>query len=442
VPSPFVFPTITRRRLASGLLVLAARHGEMPVATATLVLRAGGTREPPGREGLAHLTAEALDTGTARHDGNALAWAFERLGVELETSASWDALVLRVHGPLARFEPALALLAEVARAPTFPHDEVERLRDEQAAAILQHRTEPRALASDMAARFLYAPGTRYAHPLLGELASVRSLDREAVTMLHAEAFAPDGAALTVAGALDSEAALAMAERHFGGWTGTAAAPPTVAARPRVDRTTLFLVDRPGAVQSELRIGHPSVGRSHPDHAALLVMNTLLGGAFTSRLNLNLRERHGFTYGARSSFAFRRDGGPFIVSTAVGTHVTARAVEEILHELRRLRDDGAQDDEVARARDYLIGSQPLELQTANALAGRLVELFVHDLPDDHFRHQREAIAAVRTEDVLRVAREHLHPERLAIVVVAAADAVREPLTALGAGPVEEHAVEDA
>ena len=188
------------------------------------------------------------------------------------------------------------------------------------------------------------------------------------------------------------------------------------------------------------MGDVGLERSHRDYFPVQVMNSLLGGAFTSRLNMSLRERHGFTYGVRSGFGFRRRPGPFIIQTAVATDVTTRAIEETLREVHRLRDEAAPADEVAAARDYLAGTLPLELQTTEQLAARLADLVIYDLPDDYFDRYRERILAVTPAEVQRVAREHLRPERLAIVVVGDAEAIVPALETLGVGPVHVQAAE--
>jgi zinc protease len=432
---PFAFPKIERRQLENGLAVLAARHGRLPLVTVGLVVDAGAAGDPERKAGLAHLTANALETGTRTRTAEQVAWEFEHLGTEFVAEASWDATVLRLTVPRERLEPALALFADVVRHPVFPEEQVDRLREEQLAELLQRRKEPRALANDMAAHFIFAPDVPYARPLIGTTASVSGLGREDVEAFYRAHYLPNASGLLLVGDIDADTALALADRHFGDWP---AGQPTVSefeVIPGVDTTTVFIVDRPGSVQSEIRIGDVGVARQHADYFPLLVMNTILGGAFTSRLNLSLRERHGFTYGAHSGFAFRRRPGPFIVEAAVASEVTARAVQEALREIRLLRDEGATAEEVAAARDYLSGILPLRLQTTDQLTARLADLLIYGLPDDYFERYRERIAAVTPEDVHRVAREHLRIDRLTIVVVGDAGAIAKELEALGVGPVE-------
>src|SRR5690606_4326053 len=274
-------------------------------------------------------------------------------------------------------------------------------------------------------------------PLIGTTASVEGLSRDDVEALYAAHYLPNAASLLFVGDIDGRTAHDLAERYFGDWP---AGQPTVAefeVVPGIETATVFVVDRPGSVQSEIRIGDVGVARRHEDYFPVLVMNTILGGAFTSRLNLSPRERHGFTYGARSAFGFRRQPGPFVVQVAVATDVTARAVEEALKEMRALRDDGATAEEVAAARDYLRGVLPLQLQTTDQLAARLADLVIYDLPDDYFDRYRDRINEVTVDDVRRVAREHLRIDRLAIIVVSDAREIAAGLEALGIGDVQVH-----
>lgn len=437
---PFALPAVHRGALENGLAVLAARHGDMPLVTAQLVLEAGAARERASRSGLAYLTANTLDAGASGRSGAELAWEFEKLGVELEADALWDATLVRATTPARLLEPTLDLLADVVMRPTFPDTEVRRLRDEQASEILQRRKEPRALASDMAARLFYGEASPYGHPIIGIDTEVAALTRSDVEIFHRATYTPRGAALMLVGDVDVDGAPALARRCFGDWSGADASPVTLPGLRPAGGTKIFVVDRPDAVQSEIRVVQHGIARTHPDYFALQVMNTLLGGAFTSRLNLSLREKHGFTYGVRSGFAFRRVPGPFSISTAVGTEVTAPAVREILREVDLLRDSGAQEDEVERARDFLSGILPLEWQTTDQLAERLADVAIFDLPDDYFQTYRARIAGVAKADVDRVAREYLDTAHQAIVVIGSAEAIAGPLAELDRGPVETHPLE--
>lgn len=437
---PYAFPTVTRHRLSNGLTVLHAHQGQVPVVGLRFVVAAGAAAEPVDRAGLARLTASALDAGTQLRDGPALALELERIGIELGTSAGWDAVDLEATVPSSRLGPALALIAEIARRAAFAPSEVERIRGEQLGQILLRRTEPRALADDAALRFLFAPDTRYARPLVGTRSAVEALDADALRGFRDRLFVPSNCALVIVGDLDADTALAGAEKHFGDWDGSGHEPAEPVVRPYAETSAVHIVRRPDAVQSEIRVGHTSVARGHPANVPLEVMNAILGGMFTSRLNLNLREQHGFTYGVRSGFTFRRTGGAFLTSTAVATDVTARAVEEVIAEITRMHESGVTEDELTTARDYLTGVMPLELQTAGEVADALTELFVYGLPDDwHARHRAE-IAAVSSEAIAEAAHRHLRPDAAAIVVVGDPDAITDGLVALEAGDVHTHEAE--
>jgi zinc protease len=436
---PYQFPAITRERLAGddSPEFIFASHGDLPLVTAQVVCAGGAAAEAAHQAGIAHLTADALSTGTATRDVEALAWELESLGVDLETGASWDAATASVTVHAERLDPALALLSEIVRQPAFPEDQFARVRDEQLADILQRRKEPRALADDAAARFIFRDDVPYGRPLIGLESTVGELGAADLAAFHAAHYRGGGAALILTGSVDPGIARELADRHFGDWRGSPSAEPAFEVAPRVAETTVFIVDRPGSVQSEIRLGHVGVERLHPDYFPLLVMNTILGGAFTSRLNMSLRERHGFTYGARSSFSLRRRPGPFSVDVAVATDVTARAVQEALREIHSLREDGPTDRELTSARDYLRGVLPLRLQTTAALASRIAELFVFHLPEDYFQHYRSRIADVGREDVHRVARQAVRPDQLAVVIAGDAAQVEGPIRELGLGPVEIH-----
>jgi predicted Zn-dependent peptidase len=434
---PYDVPEPVRATLPNGLTVVAAKHVTTPLVTFRVVLDAGSIREPAQQAGLASLAIESLDTGAAGRTGDELAWEFERLGVELESEAGYDASMLGATVAVARLGPALERVAEVVRSPDFPEAEVDRLRGEQLAEILQRRKEPRALANDMILRFLYDPSHAYGRPPLGLPERVRDLTRDRAASFHREWVRPGRSALILVGAMTPEDMIAEVERRFGDWAAQGGRAPDPPAAVSPDRTAIHLVNRTGAVQSEIRVAHGGVDRRHPDYYALRLMNSILGGAFTSRLNLSLRERHGFTYGVRSGFAFRRAPGPFVIQTAVATEVTVRALEEIVKEIRLMHDSAATPAEVDDARDYLAGIVPLEFQTTEQVSARFADLVLHDLPDDYYSHHRAGFEAVTTDDVARVARAHLMPDSLTVCIAGDASAIRDDLAALGLGEIRVH-----
>jgi zinc protease len=386
---------------------------------------------------LAGLTADALEGGTRRRSGTALAEALEAVGADVSVHASWDGTVASLSCLADRLPEGFDLLAEMVLAPAFAVSEVERARDQALARIRHRAKDPSALAHDRAAALFYAEGEPYGRPVGGTEASIQPRVAPELAAYAREAYRPRGGGLVVAGDVDPDEVQALADRILAGWQGAPPARSEASGAPRTRERTVHVVHRPGAVQSELRIGHPGVARSTPDYAALVVGNAILGGTFTSRLNLNLRETRGFTYGVRSSFAFRRGPGPFSVRTSVDTEVTAEAVHEAVGEVERYAADGPTPAEVDAARDYVAGVFPLRLETSAQIAGRVAELLVHDLPDDAWTRYREEIRAVDVTSARDAIARHVRPAELTIVVVGDADRIREPLATLDLAPVQVH-----
>jgi zinc protease len=433
-PRDYRFPFFERVSLDNGLGVIVAPVHKLPVVTAALVLDAGAASEPAGAEGVAQLAARALLEGTRRRDGNAVGEQFERWGAAVGASADWDATVMSMTVLAPRLADALALFAEVALEPAFPERELARLKAERLADLLQLQTEPRGLADEMFTRFLYEPASRYASPEHGAAPVVKALDRDAVERFYQARYRPRGATLILAGDIRVADGVALAQRLFGAWEGDTAAVPPVNDRPARDARAVHIVRKEDAPQSEIRIGHVGLPRQHPDYFPALILNGLLGGLFSSRINLNLREVHAYTYGAHSSFEWRRGAGPFVVSTAVKSDVTAAAAKEILLEIARIRADPVSEDELTLATSYLDGVFPIRYETTESIALALGGLVVYGLPADYFDSYRANIRRVAAIDVLHAADRHLHPDRLQLVVVGDAAEIAAPLAALEAGPV--------
>jgi zinc protease len=444
-PSPirsFDFPEVRRLSLSNGLQLQVARVSRLPLVSTVLVLPTAEAAVDERRAGLAVLCADALEGGTELHTANELAEALESIGAALDTHAGWDATTVSLTCLPDRLPRALELLGEIVRDATFPEPEVTRARDQRLARIRQRAMDPSALANDRAVRLFYADGVPYGRPVAGTVQSVAALDREAVREFARTACRPGGSGFVMAGDVDEREAAAMLETHLAGWLGTSPPRPNVLATARFRQRTVHVVHRPGSVQSEIRVGHPGVPRSHADYFPLIVANTIFGGAFTSRLNLNLRERHGFTYGVRSSFAFRRSSGPFAVSTSVGRESTAAAVKEILSETQVFAREGPSAAEVEAARDYVAGVFPLRLETTAQIAGHLAESLIFGLPDDQQARFREHVRNVSVEAARDAAARHIRPAEATVVVVGDADVVRAPLEALDLGSLQVHADEES
>jgi zinc protease len=433
-PRPYRFPRFETRILSNGLRLMVAPMPAYPVVTTLAVVEAGATRDPRDLEGLAQLVTRALSEGTRDMDALALTTRLEMLGTTLDTGADWDSAIVQLTALASRVEDAMAVLAEVLRHPAFPEHELERLRAERRADLAQLRTEPRGLSDVFFSRLLYEPASRFARMAGGDERSIERLTREAVVEYHATYYRPDATALMMVGDIDVEQAVRMASTHFGNWSGKA--PPVVEppAAQRHPEPRVHLVHKADAPQSEVRVGHVAIPRFHPDYFPVVVMNAILGGLFSSRLNLNLREEHAYTYGAHSAFDWRRAASPFEVSTAVETAVTADALREIVREFTRIREEPVSDAELSLATSYLVGVFPIRFETTAEVAGGLANVEIFRLPSNYFDTYRDRVRAVTSEDVLRVAQTHLDPSRLQVVVVGDANAIRESVAGLGLGPI--------
>ncbi|HUF75959.1 MAG TPA: pitrilysin family protein [Longimicrobiales bacterium] len=431
----FAFPEVERRALSSGLDLRVARLPRLPVVSVRLFMRSGEAALTDARAGLAVVTADALEGGTKKRSGSELAEALEGIGARFGSHGGWEGTSADVYCLADRLPEALALLAEAVREPAFPEAEVERARDQQIAELRQRLMDPGALADDVALTRYFAEGVPYARPVDGTLESLTSVTRADLSGWAAANYRPAGGGLIVAGDVGPAEVQAMAEEHLGGWTGPPAEAAAFTVAPASRERRVLVVHRPGSVQSEIRVGHVGVERTTPDYFALSIVNMVLGGTFTSRLNLNLRERHGFTYGVRSRFSMRSRPGPFEISTAVGNEVTAPAVREILHELERLAEGGPTSDEVAAARDFAAGVFGLQLETAGQVASRVTQLVVYGFPDAYFDEYRTRLRAVTAEAAAEAAGRHMRPAEAQVCVVGDAGEVVAPLEALGVGPVE-------
>ena len=437
-PRAYHFPQFERRTLANGAQLITADLPGRPLVAVRVLLEGGAAYEPAPRGGVSILAAHALTEGTERYTAIELIEAAERLGAELSAEAGWDSFSVALTVPAHRLEAAMALFVEVLSRPTFPAREVDRLRDERLADLLQARADPRRLAELSFGPAIYEPGSPFARPPGGLEETVRPLDRTAVEERYLEVRDPRLATVIVAGQLEGIDLGAVLDRLFADWPAAKGEPavvrwPTVV--DPVERTFVRIVDRPGAVQSEVRIGHVGVPRRIPDFYPTIVMSAALGGLFRSRLQLKLREEKGYTYGASASFDFRRSPGPFSARSAVRTDATAPAVADALAELRRIREEPLRADELDAARDYLVGVFPLRFETPAAIASALAGLVVQRLPDDELERYRPSVAAVTADQVRSAAESHIHPDRAAIVVVGDAGRVEPDLRAAGLGEVE-------
>ncbi|HUJ14760.1 MAG TPA: pitrilysin family protein [Thermoanaerobaculia bacterium] len=432
-PRPYHFPNVARRTLSNDLQVLVAENHSAPVVAVRALVSSGADRDTAELAGLASMTAELLDEGAGSRDAIRLAEDLGLLGATIGAGSDWDATYVTIDVLSKNLDASLDIFADVVRRPMLPSPALERVRSERLMELLQQREEPAAIAGKRFSNLLYGSGT-YGNSVIGNSESVSRMSIEDVRQFYSRHFIPNNTAIVIAGDVSAAHVMDRIERLFADWQrGSEPERPPVSPA-RIERSQIYLIDRPNAVQSEIRVGHIGQPRSTEDYFPLTVMNALLGGVFNSRINLNLRERHGYTYGARSMFAFRRQAGPFVVSAPVRNEVTLESVTEVFNELRRIRTGDIETRELEDTKNYLAGVFPATVQSSGDIAGRILDMQLYDLPHDYFDRYRENIAAVTADDIVRVAKKYIDPDRALIVIVGSAAQVREPLSTLGM-PIE-------
>ena len=435
-PAPALkLPAIQKQLLSNGLAVWIVEHHEVPLAQINLIVRSGSAADPIGKYGVGSLTAAMLDEGAGTRSSLDLADAIEFLGANLSTASSFDASSIRMSVPVSKLAEALPLMSDVALRPSFPVSELDRLRKERLTGLLQARDNAGALIQLAFPRIVFGPTHRYGTSANGLPATIEALTVDDLKTFYRSHFRPDNATLLVVGDLTPATALPMLERAFGNWKADGMAPlvADVPNAPQLTKRQVYLVDKPEAAQSQIRIGWVGVSRSTPDYAVLEVLNTVLGGSFTSRLNQNLREKNGYAYGASSGFDMRLSAGPFLAAAGVQTDKTADALKEFFNELNGILTP-VPPDELAKARNYVALGFPGEFETTSDMARKLEELVIYNLPDTTFSDFVPSVTAVTAADLQRAAARFVQPERMAVVVVGDLKLIEGPIRALNLGPI--------
>jgi predicted Zn-dependent peptidase len=439
----FHFPDIARRTLPNGLRVWTVEHRQVPLVSVLVVTAAGAASDPGDRPGLAAITADMLDEGCGDRSALEVNEALARLGAQLDTDVGHDATVLGLTTLARRLGDALELVAEMVLHPRLDEREFQRVRDLRLNRLLQFRDSPPALADRAFAELLYR-NHPYGHLPIGTEPSLRTIGVDDMGRFHARAFRPDRTTVIAVGDADHATLAAAVTDAFGGWPNTANAEPlpepSTFAAPSPPEHRVVIVNRPNAAQSELRIGHVALPRSTPDYHACVVLNMILGGQFVSRINMNLRQDKGYTYGARTAFEFRRAAGPFAMHASVQADATADAIREALGELAAIRDSRpVTDEELTTGRAVLTRGYPRNFETSDQIARAVAQLALYGLPDDYFSTFVPTVLGLGPDAITSAARRHLDPDRMAVVVVGDRNKVAPSLASLHLGDAAEAAL---
>lgn len=432
-PDPrFSLPKIERRWLTNGLEVLIVQHHELPVVSMRLAVKAGSAADPQDRPGLSSITADLLDEGSKKRSALEISDALTAIGARMTTSSDWDSSSANLATLTRHLDQALDIYSDVITSPALDGQELLRARNRRLTIVKQQRDDASAIASQVYASLLYGRSHPYGHPAIGDENSISQMSEDDVRHFYETFYRPNNATLIVVGDVTPAVLIPKLERAFGRWQKAevpAVAIPMPAAR---DTSAIYLVDRPGSAQSVINIGQVAVARSTPDYFPLLVLNTLLGGQFVSRVNLNLREDKGYTYGARTFFDYRRGPGPFSASAGVFTNVTKESVAEFLKELRGVRGERpVTARELEFAKQAIIRGYPRGFETPDQIANRLNDLALYGLPDEYFNRFIERVRSVSLADVNRVANRYLDPSHMAILIVGDRKVIEPGLRSLDA-----------
>jgi zinc protease len=431
---PLVLATPTSVTLSNGLTLILNERPGLPIVAASLVIKAGSDANPADKSGLASFVAAMLDEGTQTRGALEIADEVARLGATLNTGSTMDATTIGIRSLSKNFGATLDLMADVALRPSFPADEIERQRASRLGQLVQQRDNPGQVAAKVMAVALYGSRHPYGHTEIGTEAATKSITREEIQDFWRRNFVPNSAALVVAGDISMADLRARAEKAFGAWARGTPVRPVLGA-PETTRAKVVVVDMPGTPQTQLRVAGIGAARSTPDFRALQVMNNALGGLFSSRINMNLREQHGYSYGASSGFAFRRGAGPFAVAAGVRTDATAAAVGEIFKEITGMTTSPMTDEELQIAKDALANSLPGAFETGLNTVNSFSNIFVYDLGLDYYSTYAKQVHAVTAQQALDVARRYVAPERLVVIAVGDRSAIEADLDKLNLGPLE-------
>jgi predicted Zn-dependent peptidase len=441
-PTPVLrVPTWTKGTLANGADLVVSEKHDLPLISFSITFLGGDNQfEPAGRQGVASLTAALLSEGTKTRNADALSNALQLLGTTVTSNVGGETGSIGFVSTSAKFGATLDILADMLLNPTFPPAGLDRLRGQRLVALTQARSQPNAIAGRVFPRIVFGPTHPYGRIVTEE--SLKAITRDDIVAFHKAYYQPGRALITVVGDTTVAAAKPIIEKALAGWTKGGERPafsyPAV-ADPRP--TTIFLVDKPGAAQSTFAIGRPGPPRNTPDYYALQVMNTILGGMFQSRLNANIREEKGYSYGVNSNFAYGKGPGAFRAGGDIVTAKSDAALVEFMKELRGIVGSRPiTDEELTTAKDALVQRLPGTFASVSSINSAITTLWTQNLPDDYYQQYAKRIAAITKDDVLRVAKHYVTVDNLAIVIVGDRSVIEGPLKATGIAPIVLYDIE--
>ena len=434
VQPSFTVPVPNRARLDNGLNILHVERRGIPTVAFGLVIRSGSADDTSDRAGIAHLTTTMLPEGTATRDSGQIADEMEFLGSQIRASANREYTVITSDGLTSTWRDTLAVLGDVAMNPAFPDRELERIRANTLTDLRRVSDNPATISARATRGVLFGPGTPYGHPQSGGEESVSAVTRSDLQAFFDTHFDPRGATFIIVGDLSLDEAVEAAENAFGGWSASsdsAERARSAITPPEPSPTTIYIADKPGAAQSVLRTGHLTIPRSHPDYLPFNLFNYIFGGQFSARLNMNLRQDKGYSYGYMSTIDWNLAPSMLVAGGGVQTAVTKETVIETLKEFEEIVGERpVTEDEFTDAIQGLLRSMPAQFETQSRIVAQLTRMVAYDLPDEYLARLPDSLAQVNLDDVRRVASELLDVGHLNIVIAGDAAAVEPGLRELG------------
>lgn len=434
-PKDVVFPDYFDTTLANGINLIVIENHKVPAVSIRLIFRNSGAYYDSSEYGVSSITAELLTKGTKSRTATQIAEEVDFYGASLSSGSDWDGSYVSLSVLKKYLNNVTDVLADVVLNPVFSDEEIKRVKEQRIATIQQGKDEPSTLSDRMFNKVVFE-NSPYANPLEGTEESIHNMTREQIINFYSSHYCPSNLILAFVGEISKDEAFQIINRKFGTWNKQCSEHETPSSIEKTSvksfkTNSVYIVDKPDAVQSNLRIGHVGIARNNPDYIAVTVMNTILGGFFGSRINLNLREKHGYTYGARSVFNARIIPGDFSVDTDVRNEVTDSSVTLIIEELKRIVSEEVTDEELQTVKNYLTGVFPLQLETANAIATRVLNLKLYGLPKNYYSTYISNIQKLTKQDIMNAAKTYIDPNNIYIVLAGNSNSIKEKMKSFGA-----------
>lgn len=416
-PRDINFPEFFETKTNNGITVIVIEDKRLPLITTRFVFRSGSYLDyfsGENKSGLASVTSELLTKGTTKRNATQIAEDVDYLGASLSSGCDYNASYVSSYTLKKYSDNIFGIISDVILNPSFAEEEIKRSEEQRINSLLSMKDEGDYLADKTFKKVVFDK-TPYQFPVEGIESSIRNINRDDILTYYKKVFVPSNLIVAFVGDITPEEAVAKVNEQFAGWTGVEAPAAEIIVPKLKDKTGVYLTNKKGAVQSSLKAGHLGIQRNNSDFIAVSVMNTLLGGFFTSRLNKNLREVNGYTYGVRSVFNSHLHSGEFSVVTEVKNNITANTVTEILKEINEIKNNYVEDEELQNVKNYISGSFPMQLETPNAIASKVITLKLNNLEDGYYNTYIKKVNELTKEEIKEVANKYLHPDNLVISV---------------------------